>query len=161
MNQNREFYYHFSIRIQLYNLSQKVLKPKISHLKSLMILLWVSYCCLFSFLFHGFYLTLLYWLENLTLGQISPRGCILEFLVLRIQKSLSIIKKCPSKICRPKLSAYTNLKVVDQTLRGKIYGLPATWRLAAVLVFYNVQPGNWSRLELLKLKLYSFAEIYS
>ena len=75
INQNKEIYYHFSIRTQPYNRYQKVLKPKILNLKSLMILLWVSYCCLFSFLVNGFYLILL---ENLILGQISPRGCVFK-----------------------------------------------------------------------------------
>ena len=78
INQNKEIYYHFSIRTQPYNRYQKVLKPKILNLKSLMILLWVSYCCLFSFLVNGFYLILLYWLENLILGQISPRGVVFK-----------------------------------------------------------------------------------
>ena len=67
----------------------------------------------------------------------------LKFCVLRVHESLSITKKSPRKICRPKLSAYTNLKVVDQTLRGKIYGLPATLVFAACGAFETCVLSPW------------------
>ena len=79
----------------------------------------------------------------------------LKLFVLRVHESSSVNKKSPRKICRPKLSAETNLKVIDQTLRGKIYGLPATFEFMTAAAFEARLCPTWLD-EIKKTKLHTY-----